>query len=153
MLKNKEHPINQMYLIDGSGFLFRAYYAIKGSMTRSDGTPTNAVYGFTQMVLKIVEETKADHIAVIFDHARKTFRNDIFQDYKAHRPPPPDDLIPQFNMVREATRAMNVATVEMEGYEADDLIATYSKQASERKPSRWLRGQASEQGKTWPSRT
>ena len=78
-------------------------------MTRSDGTPTNAVYGFTQMVLKIVEETKADHIAVIFDHARKTFRNDIFQDYKAHRPPPPEDLIPQFDMVREATRAMNVA--------------------------------------------
>ena len=101
-------------------------------MTRSDGTPTNAVYGFTQMVLKIVEETKADHIAVIFDHARKTFRNDIFQDYKAHRPPPPDDLIPQFDMVREATRAMNVAAVEMEGYEADDLIATYSKQASQR---------------------
>ena len=101
-------------------------------MTRSDGTPTNAVYGFTQMVLKIVEETKADHIAVIFDHARKTFRNDIFQDYKAHRPPPPDDLIPQFDMVREATRAMNVAAVEMAGYEADDLIATYSKQASER---------------------
>ncbi len=101
-------------------------------MTRSDGTPTNAVYGFTQMVLKIVEETKADHIAVIFDHARKTFRNDIFKDYKAHRPPPPDDLIPQFDMVREATRAMNVAAVEMEGYEADDLIATYSKQASAR---------------------
>ena len=101
-------------------------------MTRSDGTPTNAVYGFTQMVLKIVEETKADHIAVIFDHARKTFRNDIYEDYKAHRPPPPDDLIPQFDMVREATRAMNVAAVEMAGYEADDLIATYSKQASAR---------------------
>ena len=101
-------------------------------MTRSDGTPTNAVYGFTQMVLKIVEETKADHIAVIFDHARKTFRNDIYEDYKAHRPPPPDDLIPQFDMVREATLAMNVAAVEMAGYEADDLIATYSKQASAR---------------------
>ncbi len=118
-----------MFLIDGSGFLFRAYYGVKARMTRPDGTPTNAVYGFTQMLMKLVDDTNADHIAVIFDRARKTFRNDIYKDYKAHRPPPPDDLIPQFELVREATRAMNIPAVDMEGYEADDLIATYARQA------------------------
>ena len=99
-------------------------------MTRPDGTPTNAVYGFTQMLLKIVEDTDADYLAVIFDRARKTFRNNIFPEYKSHRPPPPDDLIPQFDLVREATRAMNIPAVDMDGYEADDLIATYAYQAA-----------------------
>ena len=99
-------------------------------MTRADGTPTNAVYGFTQMLLKIVEDTDADYLAVIFDRSRKTFRNEIFPDYKSHRPPPPDDLIPQFDLVREATRAMNIPAVDMDGYEADDLIATYADQAA-----------------------
>jgi len=89
----------------------------------------NAVYGFTNMLLKLVEDTDADHIAVIFDRARKTFRSDIYPQYKAQRPPPPDDLIPQFDLVREATRAMGLKAVDMEGYEADDLIATYARQA------------------------
>ena len=88
----------------------------------------NAVYGFTQMLLKLVEETDADHIAVIFDRARKTFRTDIYPEYKAHRPPPPDDLVPQFELVRQATRAMNIPAVDMDGFEADDLIATYARQ-------------------------
>jgi len=100
-------------------------------MNRSDGTPTNAVYGFTSMLLKLVEDTDADHIAVIFDHARKTFRNDIYPAYKAHRPPAPDDLIPQFELVREATRAMGLKAVDMAGFEADDLIATYARLAIE----------------------
>jgi len=120
-----------VYLIDGSGFLFRAFFGIKTQMSRPDGTPTNAVYGFTQMLLKMADDTDADHIAVIFDRARKTFRSDIYPDYKAHRPPPPDDLIPQFELVREATRALNIPAVDMEGYEADDLIATYARQAVE----------------------
>jgi len=124
--------INHLYLIDGSGFIFRAYYGIKSQMTRLDGTPTNAVYGYTQMLLKIVEDTDADYLAVIFDRARKTFRNEIFSEYKSHRPPPPDDLIPQFDIIREATRAMNIPAVDMDGYEADDLIATYARQAAVR---------------------
>ena len=121
--------MKHVFLIDGSGFLFRAFFGIKAQMNRPDGTPTNAVYGFTQMLLKLVDDTDADHIAVIFDRARKTFRNDIYKEYKSHRPPPPDDLIPQFELVREATRAMNIPAIDMEGYEADDLIATYAKQA------------------------
>jgi DNA polymerase-1 len=100
-------------------------------MTRGDGTPVNAVYGFVTMVMKLVDDTDADHIAVLFDTARKTFRSDIYSDYKANRPPPPDDLIPQFGLVREATQALNIAMVEMAGYEADDLIATYARQARE----------------------
>jgi DNA polymerase-1 len=123
--------MKHVFLIDGSGFLFRAYFGIKEKMSRPDGTPTNAVYGFTQMLMKLVDDTNADHIAVIFDRARKTFRSDIYKEYKAHRPPPPDDLIPQFKLVREATRAMNIPAVDMEGYEADDLIATYARQAVE----------------------
>jgi DNA polymerase-1 len=98
-------------------------------MTRSDGTPVNAVYGFTSMLMKLLDDTDADHIAVIFDHARRTFRNEIYPDYKANRPNPPDELIPQFAIVREAVRALNVAAVDAEGFEADDLIATYARLA------------------------
>ena len=122
--------MKHVFLIDGSGFIFRAYHALP-PMTRPDGTPVGAVYGFTAMLLKLVEDTDADHIAVIFDRARKTFRSDIYPEYKAHRPPAPDDLIPQFELVRDATRAMGLKAVDMEGYEADDLIATYARQARE----------------------
>ena len=123
--------MQHVFLVDGSGFIFRAFHALP-PMTRPDGTPVNAVYGFTQMVMKLVQDTDADHVAVIFDRARKTFRSDIYPDYKAHRPPPPDELIPQFDLVREATRALNVACVDMDGFEADDLIATYARQAEEK---------------------
>ena len=123
--------MKHVFLVDGSGFIFRAYHAIR-PMTRPDGTPVNAVYGFTTMLMKLIDDTDADHVAVIFDAARKTFRNDIYPDYKANRPPAPDDLIPQFALVREATRAFNVACIEMENYEADDLIATYARQAREK---------------------
>jgi len=121
---------NHVFLIDGSGFIFRAYHGLP-PMTRPDGTPVNAVYGFTTMLMKLLSDTDADHVAVIFDAARKTFRNDLYPEYKSHRPPPPDDLIPQFALVRDAARALNVAQVDMEGYEADDLIATYARQAVE----------------------
>ena len=87
--------MKHVFLIDGSGFLFRAYFGIKTQMNRPDGTPTNAVYGFTQMLMKLVDDTSADHIAVIFDRARKTFRNDIYKDYKARRPPPPSARPPR----------------------------------------------------------
>ena len=122
--------MERLYLVDGSGFIFRAYHAVR-PLTRPDGTPVNAVYGFTQMLLKLVEESDADHIAVIFDAARKTFRNDIFPNYKAHRPPPPDDLVPQFDLVKEATMAFGLPAIEMPGYEADDIIATYAKMGAE----------------------
>jgi DNA polymerase-1 len=118
-----------VFLIDGSGFIFRAFHGLP-PMVNPNGTPVNAVFGFTKMLMKLLEGTKADHIAVIFDRARKTFRSDIYANYKAHRPPPPDELIPQFELVREATRAMNVPAIDMEGFEADDLIATYAKQAA-----------------------
>jgi len=125
-----------LFLVDGSGFIFRAYFAGMGTrqrtMTRSDGTPTNAVYIYTRMLLKLIEDTEADYVAVIFDRARKTFRNDIYPEYKAHRPDPPEDLIPQFQLVRDATEAMNVPAVSMENYEADDLIATYAVEAAKR---------------------
>ena len=126
--------VRHLFLVDGSGFIFRAFFArgvSSSAMTRSDGTPTNAVYIYTRMLRKLIDDTEADHIAVIFDTSRKSFRNEIYADYKAHRPPPPDDLIPQFALVREATEALNVPAVELPGYEADDLIATYARQAAD----------------------
>jgi DNA polymerase-1 len=117
-----------VYLIDGSGYIFRAFHALP-PMTRSDGTPVNAVLGFTNMLMKLLEDTDADHIAVIFDAARKTFRNEIYAEYKMHRPDAPPELIPQFALIREATRAFNVSAIEQGGFEADDLIATYAEQA------------------------
>ncbi|HSR71120.1 MAG TPA: 5'-3' exonuclease H3TH domain-containing protein, partial [Kiloniellales bacterium] len=117
-----------LYLIDGSGYIFRAFHALP-PMTRPDGTPVNAVYGFTNMLIKLLADTEAKGIAVIFDAGRETFRNEIYEDYKANRPEPPEELIPQFALVREATRAFNVPCIETAGYEADDLIASYAKEA------------------------
>ena len=119
---------NHLYLVDGSGYIFRAYHALP-PMTRRDGTPVNAVFGFSQMLLKLIADLETDYLAVIFDAARKNYRNDIYADYKANRPDAPEDLIPQFALIRDATRAFNVPCIEMEGYEADDLIATYAKAA------------------------
>ncbi|MBI3446298.1 MAG: DNA polymerase I, partial [Magnetospirillum sp.] len=119
-----------VYLIDGSGFIFRAFHGLP-PMTRPDGVPVNAVYGFTTMLMKLLADTDADHVAVIFDSARKTFRSDIYPQYKAHRPPAPEELVPQFPLVREATRAFDLPAIELEGFEADDLIATYARLATE----------------------
>jgi DNA polymerase-1 len=119
-----------VYLVDGSGYIFRAFHALP-PLSRADGVPVNAVLGFTNMLLKLLEDTDADHIGVIFDAGRASFRNEIYAEYKANRAETPPELIPQFPLVRDATRAANVASVEMAGFEADDLIATYARRAVE----------------------
>jgi DNA polymerase-1 len=117
-----------LFLIDGSGFIFRAYYALP-PLTRPDGTPISAVLGFTNMVLNLRENLKAHHIAVVFDSKRRNFRHDIYPDYKANRSEAPEDLVPQFPLMREACDAFQIPTLELEGYEADDLIAAYTHKA------------------------
>ena len=116
-------------LIDGSGYIFRAFHALP-PMTRPDGTPVNAVYGFSNMLAKLIEDVDSPYMAVVFDTARTSFRNDIYPDYKAHRPPPPEELVPQFALIREATRAFAVPCIERAGFEADDLIATLARRAA-----------------------
>jgi DNA polymerase-1 len=124
-----------LHLIDGSAFIFRAYHALPPLTRKSDGLPIGAVAGFANMIFRYIEDGNgADtptHAAVIFDHSAKTFRNDIFPEYKANRPELPEDLRPQFPLTREATRAFNIACIETEGYEADDIIATLARQARE----------------------
>ena len=130
-MKKKDH----FYLIDGSGYIFRAYYALPPLTRKSDGLPTGAVSGFCNMLNKLLQDSKSDdnnlkptHFAVIFDSARKNFRNDIYPDYKANRSDAPDDLIPQFEYIRKSVIAFNLPSVELINYEADDLIATYTEQ-------------------------
>ena len=115
-----------LYLIDGSAYIFRAYHSLP-MMTRSDGTPVNAVRGFTQMMINLRKDHPSDYFAVVFDPKGGSFRNDIYDLYKANRSAPPEDLVPQFPLVREATRALGMPVVEIAGYEADDLIATYAR--------------------------
>ncbi len=126
----------RLFLIDGSGYIFRAYHALPPLTRKSDGLPVGAVSGFCNMLWKFLEDMKAGeaptHLAVVFDYSGRSFRNDIYGEYKAHRPPAPEDLVPQFPLIREATRAFGVACVEMEGYEADDLIATYARDAAKK---------------------
>ena len=122
-----------LILVDGSGFIFRAYHALP-PLRKSDGTPTGAVSGYCNMLFKLINELKefkATHIAVIFDHKEKTFRSNIYPDYKANRPPPPEDLVPQFQLIRDATEAFGFLAIEKKGYEADDIIATLAKNATE----------------------
>ena len=128
-IKKTDH----FYLIDGSGYIFRAYYALPPLTRKSDGLPTGAVSGFCSMLFKLLEDSKSNqnlqkptHFAVIFDSARKTFRNEIYSDYKANRAEAPDDLAPQFDYIRKSVLAFNLPSVELTNYEADDLIATYT---------------------------
>jgi DNA polymerase-1 len=130
-LKKTDH----FYLIDGSGYIFRAYYALPPLTRKSDGLPTGAVSGFCSMLFKLLEDSRSDdsihkptHFAVIFDSARKTFRNDIYSEYKANRAEAPDDLAPQFEYIRKSVKAFNLPSIELLNYEADDLLATYAKQ-------------------------
>ena len=118
-----------LVLIDGSGFIFRAFHALP-MMTRPDGTPVNAVFGFTNMLAKLLREHVGTHIAVIFDAGRMTFRNQIYDQYKAQRPPLPEELAPQFALVKQATDAFGVACIELADWEADDLIASYARAVS-----------------------
>ncbi|HMQ57620.1 MAG TPA: 5'-3' exonuclease H3TH domain-containing protein, partial [Rhizobiaceae bacterium] len=130
---------DHLFLIDGSGYIFRAFHALPPLTRKSDGVPVGAVSGFCNMLWKLLQEARdtevgvtPTHFAVIFDYSSKTFRNQLYDDYKANRPPPPEDLVPQFGLIREATRAFNLPCIEKEGYEADDLIATYARLAEER---------------------
>lgn len=115
-------------LIDGSGYIFRAFYGLP-MMTSSDGTPVNAVYGFTNMIMRLTNNIRCDYSLVLFDAKRQNFRNEFFPEYKGTRKEIPEELIPQFPIIREAVDALNLNHLEMEGYEADDLIATYAEQA------------------------
>ncbi|MAW59016.1 MAG: DNA polymerase I [Alphaproteobacteria bacterium] len=131
MVAEDKNTVNKksLTLVDGSGFIFRAYYALP-PLTRNDGTPINAVMGYCNMIWRLIAETKTSSLAVIFDTASKSFRNEIYSEYKANRSEAPEDLIPQFSLIREATEAFNIPYIELKGYEADDIIATYSNQAS-----------------------
>ena len=124
-----------LHLVDGSAFIFRAYHALPPLTRKSDGLPIGAVAGFCNMLFKFVEDNAGPdaptHVAVIFDHSGKSFRNDMYPLYKANRPPAPEDLVPQFPLTRDATRAFNIACIEKEGFEADDIIATLAKRADE----------------------
>ena len=121
---------SELFLVDGSGFIFRAYHALP-PLTRPDGTPVNAVLGFTNMLVKLITDMHVPNIAVIFDAARNNYRNEIYDQYKANRSETPEDLIPQFPLIREATNAFAIPALEKEGFEADDLIATYVRLACE----------------------
>ena len=127
---------DHLFLVDGSGFIFRAFHAIPPLNRKSDGLPVNAVSGFCNMLWRLLTDARdtsvgvtPTHFAVIFDYSSKTFRNTLYPEYKANRSAPPEDLIPQFSLIREATRAFNLPCIEIEGYEADDIIATYARQA------------------------
>ena len=130
-LKKGDH----VFLVDGSGYIFRAYHALPPINRKSDGLQLNAVFGFCNMLWKLLRDMKPEekptHLAVVFDKSEKTFRTVMYPDYKAHRPDPPDDLRPQFKFVREAVQAFDLPCLEQDGYEADDLIATYVREASE----------------------
>src|ERR1700744_4725737 len=131
-LKKGDH----VFLVDGSGYIFRAYHALPPLNRKSDGLQVNAVLGFCNMLWKLLRDMPPDnrptHLGIVFDLSEITFRNKIYPDYKAHRPPAPDDLIPQFALIRDAVRAFDLPCLEQAGFEADDLIATYSREASAR---------------------
>src|SRR6202167_4546938 len=126
---------DHVFLVDGSGYIFRAYHALPPISRKSDGLQLNAVFGFCNMLWKLLRDMKPEdkptHLAVVFDKSEKTFRTDMYPDYKAHRPDPPDDLRPQFKFIREAVAAFDLPCLEQSGFEADDLIATYVREACE----------------------
>src|SRR5271170_4592441 len=128
-LKNGDH----VFLVDGSGYIFRAYHALPPINRKTDGLRLNAVFGFCNMLWKLLRdltpEERPTHLAVVFDKSEKTFRTKMYADYKAHRPDPPDDLRPQFKFIREAVNAFDIPCLEQDGFEADDLIATYVREA------------------------
>ncbi len=130
-------PGDHLFLVDGSGYIFRAYHALPPLTRKSDGLQVNAVLGFCNMLWKLLQEMPPDnrptHLAVVFDKSEKTFRTEMYGDYKANRSAPPDDLIPQFPLIREAVRAFDIPCLEQGGFEADDLIATYARLACEAK--------------------
>jgi DNA polymerase-1 len=129
------HKGDHVFLVDGSSYIFRAYHALPPLTRKSDGLQLNAVYGFCNMLWKLLRDMKPEerptHLAVVFDKSEHTFRNELYPDYKAHRPDAPADLVPQFKLIREAVHAFDLPCLEQAGFEADDLIATYVRQACE----------------------
>jgi DNA polymerase-1 len=127
---------DHVFLVDGSSYIFRAYHALPPLTRKSDGLPVGALAGFCNMLWKLLRDMKPEdrptHLAIVFDRSEKTFRNDLYPEYKAHRPPAPEDLVPQFPLIREAVRAFDLPSLEQAGFEADDLIATYAREAAER---------------------
>ncbi|MES2027946.1 MAG: 5'-3' exonuclease H3TH domain-containing protein, partial [Pseudomonadota bacterium] len=127
---------DHVFLVDGSSYIFRAYHALPPLNRKSDGLQVNAVLGFCNMLWKLIRDMPPDnrptHLAIIFDKSEVTFRNKLYPEYKAHRPAAPDDLIPQFALIRDAVRAFDLPSIEQGGFEADDLIATYVREAGER---------------------
>ena len=130
MAETGQDGAEPVYLVDGSGYIFRAFYGLP-PMTNPEGVPVNAVFGFSKMLAKLLSDAGTRRFAVIFDSSRVSFRNDIYPDYKANRSDPPEELVPQFGLIREATRAFNVPCIELPGFEADDLIATFARMARE----------------------
>lgn len=129
---------DHLFLVDGSGYIFRAYHALPPLTRKSDGLPVGALSGFCNMLWKLMQDARntdvgatPTHFAVVFDYSSKTFRNEMYPEYKANRSAPPEDLIPQFGLIREATRAFDLPCLELDGFEADDLIATYARLATE----------------------
>ena len=126
---------DHLFLVDGSGYIFRAFHALPPLNRKSDGLPIGAVAGFCNMLWKLMRDSVAGerptHLAVIFDHSSETFRNRLYPEYKANRTEPPEDLRPQFKLIRDAVRAFDIPSIEQKDYEADDLIATYARLASE----------------------
>src|SRR6201991_4445130 len=131
----KPNKSDHVFLVDGSSYIFRAYHALPPLNRKSDGLQVNAVLGFCNMLWKLLRDMKPEeqptHLAVVFDKSEKTFRTELYPQYKAHRPDIPDDLIPQFPLIREAVKAFDIPCLEQASFEADDIIATYCRQACE----------------------
>ena len=127
---SSEVPKSRLVLVDGSGYIFRAFFALP-PLTDPKGTPVGAVFGFCNMLFRLAQDMPNDQLVVVFDKGSRSFRNDVYDLYKANRMEPPDDLVPQFPLVREAAHAFALPVIELEGYEADDVIATYARHACE----------------------
>ena len=131
----QDGPAVRLWMIDASAYIFRAYHALPPLTRKSDGLPVGAVQGYCNMLWKLIRDMRGPdgptHLVAIFDHSEKTFRNEMYDQYKANRSAPPEDLIPQFPLIREAAKAFNVTVCELGGFEADDLIATYARMATE----------------------
>src|SRR5690606_29541917 len=129
----QDGPPLRLWMIDASAYIFRAYHALPPLTRKSDGLPVGAVQGYCNMLWKLLKDMKGEdgptHLVAVFDHSEKTFRNELYDQYKAHRPPAPEDLVPQFPLIRRCVSAFNTPCIEMNGYEADDLIATYARAA------------------------
>ena len=128
MSSMSEAPSSRLVLVDGSGYIFRAFFALP-PLTDPSGVPVGAVFGFCNMLFRLVQDMPGEQLVVVFDKGKASFRDAIYADYKANRLEPPDDLRPQFPMVREAAHAFGLPVIELEGYEADDIIATYAREA------------------------